>query len=90
MQQNRRHRNAFVRVLFMIVLYILFIIVRTLWLLVSIMQFLAHLFAGRPTEVGLKWGRGLSDWIHQMMLFMTYNTEAMPFPFRALGRADDE
>ena len=87
--QNKRYRNAFVRLLFMTLLYILFIIVRTLWLLVCIMQFLAHLFTGEPTDVGLRWGKGLSKWIHHMMLFMTYNTEAMPFPFQSFGPDGD-
>jgi hypothetical protein len=87
--QNKRYRNAFIRLLLMVLLYIMFIIVRTLWLLVSIVQFLAHLFTGRPTEVGVRWGKGLSIWIHEMMLFMTYNTEVMPFPFRGLTPPED-
>jgi len=88
--QDKRYRNPFVRVLFMVVLYLLFIIVRTLLLLVAVVQFLAHLFTGKPTEVGLRWGRGMSGWLHQMMLFMTYNSEVMPFPFSALGAQDED
>lgn len=86
---NRRPRNAIGRAGFMIVLYLCYVVARTLWLLVCVMQFLAHLFTGRPTEIGMRWGEGLSGWIHQMMLFMSYSTEAMPFPFAENSRLPD-
>jgi hypothetical protein len=86
---NKRYRNAFVRLLFMILLYLCYVIARTLWLLLAIVQYLAHLFTGRPTAVGVRWGQGLAGWVQRTMLFMTYGTEVMPFPFTALGPDED-
>jgi len=87
--ENKRYRNAFVRLLFMVLLYICYVIARTLWLLLSIVQFLAHLFTGRPTAVGVRWGRGLANWVQRTMLFLSYVTEVMPFPFTSLGPDED-
>ncbi len=81
---NRVPTNVFVRLFFMIVMLALFTIVRWMTWLVVIFQFLSHLFTGSVTKRGVRWGQALSDWIHQMMLFMTYKTERMPFPFQSL------
>lgn len=81
--------NAFVRLFFMIMLYVLFILVRTLVILVAAFQFLSHLFTGRVTQRGMRWGEGLSGWIHRTMLFLTYRTERMPFPFQSIWSDKD-
>jgi hypothetical protein len=81
--------NAFLRLLFMALFFALFGIVRLLmWALVAF-QFLSHLLTGRVTQRGQAWGNALSTWIYQMMLFMSYNTERMPFPFTSFGARDD-
>jgi hypothetical protein len=74
-------RNAFIRGFFMAVFFALFMGVRFCLWMVVLFQFLSHLFTGKPTDVGARWGAGLSSWIYAVMLFMTYNTERMPFPF---------
>ncbi len=81
--------NALVRLLFMIIFFALFGAVRIMAWLVVLFQFLSPLFTGRVTERGSRWGKALSDWIHQMLLFMTYNTERMPFPFHTIGADKD-
>ena len=86
---ERKPMNAFLRLLLMIILYVLFIVVRTLILLLAAFQFFAHLFTGKPTQRGARWGAALSNWTHRMLLFMTYNSERMPFPFHAIGSDRD-
>jgi hypothetical protein len=81
--------NAFLRLLFMLIFFALFGVVRMMTWVIVLFQFLSHLFTGRVTDVGSRWGKGLSDWTHQMLLFMTYNTERMPFPFHAIGADED-
>ncbi|HUL11379.1 MAG TPA: DUF4389 domain-containing protein [Methylococcaceae bacterium] len=86
---NQVPTNAFVRLLFMILFFALFGAVRFMvWALV-LFQFLTHLFTGRVNRRALQWGEALSNWIHRMMLFMTYNTERMPFPFSSFGADAD-
>jgi len=81
--------NAFVRLLFMILFFALFGLVRFMVWAVVLFQVLTHLFTGRANQRALLWGEALSDWIYRMMLFMTYNTERMPFPFAAFGPQED-
>lgn len=81
--------NAFLRLIFMVLCFALFGVVRLLLWAVVAFQFLAHLLTGRVTERGQRWGHALSTWIYQMMLFMAYNTERMPFPFTSFGPHDD-
>ncbi len=82
---NKVPTNAFVRLIFMILLLALFTIVRWMAWLVVAFQFLSHLFTGKVTERGVRWGEALSLWIYRMMQFMTYKSEKMPFPFHTLG-----
>jgi Domain of unknown function (DUF4389) len=73
--------NAFKRLLFMFLFFALFGAVRLLMWVVVLIQFLSHLFTGRVTQRVTLWGQALSTWMYRMMLFMTYNSEQMPFPF---------
>jgi len=81
--------NAFLRLIFMALFFALFGVARLLLWAVVLFQFLAHLLTGRVTQRGQVWGNVLSTWIYQMMLFMSYNTERMPFPFTAFGARED-
>ena len=86
---NPLHANPFKRLIFMALFFALFGLVRILLWALVLCQFLAHLLTGRVTRVGVKWGGALSNWIHQMLLFMSYNTERMPFPFASFGPDED-
>lgn len=81
--------HAFKRLLFMVLFFALFSVVRLLLWVVVLIQFLSHLFTGRVTERVTLWGQALSTWIYRMMLFMSYNTERMPFPFSSFGPEED-
>lgn len=83
------HMNPFKRLIFMAVFFALFGVVRLMiWALVLV-QFLAHILTGKVTKFGQRWGKALSGWVHKMLLFMTYNTECMPFPFTGFGAEED-
>ncbi|MDD5036304.1 MAG: DUF4389 domain-containing protein [Methylococcaceae bacterium] len=76
--------NVFARLFFMLVLLVLFTLVRWMTWLVVIYQLIHHIFTGRASRMAVGWGEALSGWIHRMLLFMTYKTERMPFPFHTL------
>lgn len=81
--------NAFRRLLFMALFFVLFGAVRfALWSVV-LLQLISHLFTGRATRLGVRWGEALSAWIYNMMLFMSYSTDRMPFPFSAFDATKD-
>ena len=77
--------NAIVRIFFVVMLNVINMVVSKLILVLALYQFLCHLFTGRVTERSVRWGEAMSNWTCQMLLFMTYKTEHMPFPFHMLG-----
>lgn len=77
--------NAILRLIFVVTLNVLNMVVSKIILLLAFIQFLSHLFTGRVPAWQIRWGKSMSDWTYQMLLFMTYKTEQMPFPFRKLG-----
>jgi len=48
---------------------------------VVVFQFLFTLFTGRTNQRLLSLGQGLSTFIYEVMLFLTYNSDDKPFPF---------
>lgn len=58
-------------------------LVRTLIWAVILLQIVTALVTGRPNPNILNFGRSLSTYIYRITLFMTFNTETLPFPFSA-------
>lgn len=52
-----------------------------IWIIAAF-QFLYTLFVGKPNQTLLPFGASLSEYIKQIMLYLTYGTEEKPFPFR--------
>ncbi len=88
--ENQVGTNPFKRLLFMALCFALFGLVRLMLWVVVLFQFLAHLLTGRVTGVGVRWGEALAAWIYKMMLFMSYSTERMPFPFTRFGAEEED
>jgi len=76
-----RSRQAWVRGFFMLIFLFVLWFVRLLITIVAIFQFGALLIAGNPVERLIPFGRGLALYIQQMTLFLTFNSEELPFPF---------
>lgn len=87
---NQIPSNAILRLLFVITFNVINMVVSKLILVIALFQFLSHLFTGRVPEWGVRWGEAMSNWTYQMLLFMTYKTEHMPFPFHKLGADPDQ
>ncbi len=49
--------------------------------LVAIFQFITLLFKGQTNEAVIPLGQNLSTYLYQITLFLTFKTDAMPFPF---------
>lgn len=56
-------------------------LVRTLLWAVIFLQIVTALLTGKPNQNILNFGRSLSVYIYHILLFMTFNTETLPFPF---------
>ncbi|WP_339722633.1 DUF4389 domain-containing protein [uncultured Paraglaciecola sp.] len=70
------------RGLFMVVFAIISGVAKLLVTLVAIFQFITVLFKGQTNEAMGPFGQNLSTYIYQITLFLTFNTDDMPFPFK--------
>jgi hypothetical protein len=87
---NKIPSNAIVRVFFVVMLNIINMVVSKLVLMLALYQFLCHLLTGSVSERSVRWGEAMSNWTWRMLLFMTYKTEHMPFPFHLMGPEPDQ
>ena len=58
-------------------------LVRMILWAVIILQVASTLLTGKANQNVLSFGRSLSVYIYHIMLFLTFNTETLPFPFSA-------
>lgn len=56
-------------------------LVRMLLWAVVLLQVVTSLLTGKPNQNILNFGRSLSVYSYHILLFMTFNTETLPFPF---------
>lgn len=80
-EQNLKSRSTWLRLLFMIVLAFIYGLSRIVIGAVVVLQFLVVLFTGGTNERLRAFGRSLSTYTYQILLYLTYNTEERPFPF---------
>jgi hypothetical protein len=69
------------RGLFMVVFAIISGVAKLIVTLVAVFQFVTVLFKGQVNESVIPFGQNLSTYIYQITLFLTFNTDDMPFPF---------
>ncbi|QJD29422.1 DUF4389 domain-containing protein [Methylococcus geothermalis] len=69
------------RLVFMVFFMVVLGAVRFVFWAIVAFQFLSHLFTGGVNPNAVRSGARLAEYIYRIMLFLTYQTEAMPFPF---------
>lgn len=69
------------RGLFMVVFAIISGVAKLIVTLVAVFQFVTVLFKGQTNDSVIPFGQNLSTYIYQITLFLTFNTDDMPFPF---------
>lgn len=74
-------KTTWVRGLYIILFAIVYSIAEILVVAVVVFQFLSTLFLGQNNQQLLRLGRSLSEFVRQVLLFVTYNTDEKPFPF---------
>ena len=75
-----KSRNAWVRGLFMLLFIFLMGVAKLVMLIVVVMQFFVVLFTAQTNDNLVRFGKSLSGYQYQIMLFLTYNSEIKPFP----------
>lgn len=69
------------RIFFMLIFAAIGGLVRMLLWAVIILQVASTLLTGKANVNILNFGRSLSTYTYHILLFLTFNTETMPFPF---------
>jgi hypothetical protein len=75
-----KDRSVWLRGFFMLLFVFLINIAKFVTIAVVILQFLQVLFTGKMNNNLLSFGKNLSVYQYQIMLFLTYNSEIQPFP----------
>lgn len=78
---NLTQLSTWKRIFFMLIFAAIGGLVRMLLWAVIILQVASMLLTGSANQNILNFGRSLSIYTYHILLFLTFNTEALPFPF---------
>jgi Flp pilus assembly protein TadB len=80
-KEHLKSRNTWLRLVFMALFAVILYISNIVLFAVAILQFLSTLFTGDRNERLTDFGEKLGRFIYQVVRFLTFNTDEMPFPF---------
>ncbi|MDT8372061.1 MAG: DUF4389 domain-containing protein [Gammaproteobacteria bacterium] len=89
---NLSNVNQWLRIAYMLLFgFILYFVMMVMWVVVVIQAIFA-LVTGQTNENLAPFSKDLSNYISHIVMFLTYNLEAKPFPFSPWGQtsADEE
>lgn len=78
---SHEKKSKWIRLLFMILFLIVFGIVEFVVYLIAIIGFLLLLLNGKPSDQIKEFGDTLSRYVRSIVLFLSFNTENLPWPF---------
>ena len=76
------------RVLFTALFWIAFYVCQFVLAVVVVAQCIFTLVSGAPNDQLLKFGDSLSKYVHEILRYVTFNSEQRPFPFTDFPKAD--
>jgi len=86
---NLKQPSQWFRVAFMVVFAVVLYVVALVLTLLTVAQILFSLLTGSDNENLRALGKDLSTYVHQVLAFLTYNSDNKPFPFAAYPSEDD-
>ena len=81
MKANLTARTTWLRAVYMILFGVAFDLAELVVGAIALVQFLFALFSGRPVDRLALFGAQLAAWIGEIVAFLTFASEALPFPF---------
>ena len=75
-----RH-SAWIRLLYLVLYAVILNVTEGITFIVAVVQFIFHLFTGGPNARLAELGEGLAAYVREVVAFLTYHTNALPFPF---------
>lgn len=79
--ENLKEPSQWLRIAFMIALAVALYVAGIVLTLLTIAQAIFSLLTGKDNENLRTLGKDLSTYVHQILEFLTYNSELKPFPF---------
>lgn len=79
--ENLKQPSHWFRIAFMVAMAIVLYVVSLVLTVLTIAQALFSVFTGSDNESLRSMGKDLSTYVHQILEFLTYNSEVKPFPF---------
>lgn len=86
---NIKRISTWKRIFFMLVFTVIVSMVRVLLWTVILLQVGSALLTGSPNQNILNFGKTLSAYLYHILLFLTYNTDSLPFPFSDWSLTED-
>lgn len=80
---NLQEPSAWIRIVFMIgYALLLYVVIVPVLFVIALVQALFAIITGEDNEKLRGLGGALAEFVHQLLSFVTYNTEDKPFPFK--------
>lgn len=79
-EKSYKDRNVWLRGVFMLLFVFLMGLAKFVTFVVVALQFLQLLFTGKMNSKLLMFGKSLSVYQYQVLLYLTYNNDIQPFP----------
>lgn len=80
-KEHLKARGTWMRLIYMLLFAVAFYVIEFILIFVVIIQFLFKLVSGEPMQALMLLGQSLGTYVYQIILFMTFKTEDMPYPF---------
>lgn len=81
LKERLKDKTIWMRGFYMLLFAAIYSITEIVIAVVAIFQFFFKLLTGAVNRQLLKFGQGLSTFIYQIMIFLTFNSEDKPYPF---------
>ncbi|NND81662.1 MAG: DUF4389 domain-containing protein [Gammaproteobacteria bacterium] len=88
MENSNPQLAAWQRVLFVAIFWVVFYLAQMVVAAVAIAQCVFLLISGAPNEQLQKFGDSLSKFVHDILRYVTFNSEQRPFPFSDFPKPD--
>jgi hypothetical protein len=80
-KENLKSRGTWLRLAYMVLFAVLFWVAESVLIVVAVLQFLWKLFSADTNARLTVFGENLGRYLYQIVRFLTFNSEEMPFPF---------
>ncbi len=81
LNDNLKKISTWKRIFFILIYSVIVGLVRILLWAIVFLQIASALITGSPNKNILNFGAKLSAYLYHILLFLTYNTDRLPFPF---------